>query len=284
MSSEPVAPAPAAAATYFAACRARVPAFAARHFGVIGTLRLHREALGLDLLRAPLNVMLVAPAFGLHLVAVLCRGLGWERLARWLASRRLFVETRLSRRMADLVLGELLRVDEAEMLPDWHHRARHLFAEYLAARHAVAELAAAMIAIGVGMLLVHALTPSAMSLGPLLARELAQQEAIDGFWLGPWAGSIYFGWYPVTASWSQIIGTTLLAMICFAVTATFVGVLTDPLQQRLGLHQQRLHRFVTVLERATLGEGRVALALPDPYIARLADLADLALIAMRLTR
>jgi len=34
---------------YFAGCRARVPAFTRRHFGPLGTLRLHREAIGVDL-------------------------------------------------------------------------------------------------------------------------------------------------------------------------------------------------------------------------------------------
>ena len=45
-----------AVSAYFAACRRRVPAFTARHFRLAGTLRLHRQALGLDLLLAPLNV------------------------------------------------------------------------------------------------------------------------------------------------------------------------------------------------------------------------------------
>ena len=41
-------------------------------------------------------------------------------------------------------------------------------------------------------------------------------------------------------------------------------------------------RFMATLERAALGDTEAALALPDPYIARVADLADLALMAMRL--
>ncbi|HEX6012204.1 MAG TPA: DUF6635 family protein, partial [Geminicoccaceae bacterium] len=97
-----------AVAAYAEACRARIPAFTARHFGLPGTLRLHREALGLDLLRAPLNVLLVGPALFLRLAGAFCRRLGLGRLGGWLASRNLFVETRLSRRVADLVLDELL--------------------------------------------------------------------------------------------------------------------------------------------------------------------------------
>jgi hypothetical protein len=276
-----------AVASYAAACRARIPAFTARHFGLAGTLRLHREALGLDLLRAPLNVLLVGPALFLRIAAALSRRLGLPRLADWLARRNLFVETRLARRVADLVLGELLRLDGLSPgSPEgaWRERAQHLIAEYVAARHAVAEFAAGLVGLTIGLIVLHALTPSAISLGPLLAKELAQREAIEGFWLGSGAGSVWYSWYPVDATWGETAATTLVVMVCFALAAAFMGLVTDPLQQLLGLHQQRLRRLVDTLERVALGESEASLALPDPYIARVTDLADVALMAMRLTR
>ena len=99
--------------SYADACRARIPGFVARHFGWRGSLRLHRSAVGLDLLRAPLNVLLVGPTLFLRLAGLACRWLGWRRLGTWLARRNLFVETNLARRMADLVMSELLRLDDA---------------------------------------------------------------------------------------------------------------------------------------------------------------------------
>ncbi len=68
---------------------------------------------GWDLLRAPLNVLLVGPTLFLRLTGLACRWLGWRRLGTWLARRNLFVETNLARRMADLVLSDLLRLDDA---------------------------------------------------------------------------------------------------------------------------------------------------------------------------
>ena len=56
----------------------------------------------------------------------------------------------------------------------------------------------------------------AISLGPMLAREMAQREAVEGFWLGPWAGSVYYGWYPVHATAAETVATTLVVMGCFA--------------------------------------------------------------------
>lgn len=283
MSQPPDPPTRERIAAYAEACRARVPAFAARHFSLRGSLRLHREALGLDLLRAPLNVLLVAPSLFLRLAAAGLQRLGFARVGGWLARRNLFVETRLSRRVAELVLDELLRLDEGTP-PAWREHARRLIAEYVAARHAVAEFGAMLVLLSAGFLLLHALTPSAISLGPMLAQELARREAIEGFWLGPAAGNLWYGWFPVAPSWPELIFTTVAVMAGFALLATFTGVVMDPLQQALGIHRRRLHCLIDRLERAALEGHGVALDLPDPYVARLTDLVDVLLIALRATR
>ena len=148
----------------------------------------------------------------------------------------------------------------------------------------MAEFAAGFVALGVGLALLHALTPSAISMGPMLARQLAQQEAIDAFWLGPWAGAVYHGWFPASATWTGTVTTTLAVMACFALVATFMGLITDPVQEWLGVHRRRLLHVIATLERVAHGDRDAALGLPDPYLARVTDLADVALMAMRLTR
>lgn len=275
----------AALAGHLAACRARIPAFAARHLGWAGTLRLHQRALGLDLVRAPVNVLLVGPALLVRLGAWIAGWLGRPDAAAWLLRRELFLETALARHVAGLVLAELLQLDRvADLPPAWQARSRHLLAEYVAARHAAAELGAVLVLVALGLLLVHRLTPSAISLGPLLAQELVRQEAVAGFWLGPSLGTLWYGWFPVAAGWPTLVASTLGVMLAFALLATFAGLVMDPLQQLLGVHRYRLRRLVDTLERAALGEEAVRLNLPDPYLARLTDLIDMALIAARLTR
>ncbi len=148
----------------------------------------------------------------------------------------------------------------------------------------MAEFAAGFVAIGVGIALVHALTPSAITLGPLLAREFAQAEAIDAFWLGPWAGAIWHGWYPADASWGETIVTTATVMGCFALLATFMGLITDPVLHAMGLHRRRLGHVVDTLERVALGDRDASLGLPDLYVVRLTDLVDVLLLTMRMTR
>jgi hypothetical protein len=44
-------------------------------------------------------------------------------------------------------------------------------------------------------------------------------------------------------------GTTAGLVVTGAVTAAFAGLLADPIQVRLGLHQRWLHRLIDGLER-----------------------------------
>lgn len=276
----------AATRAYAAVCRERVPGFAARHFGWQGALRLHRAAIGLDLIRAPFNVMMVAPTLLLRIMTWATGRAGFGRVSGWLAKRNLFVETALARRVADLVLGELLQVDRAASAvpPEWHERAPSLIAEYVAVRHAAAEFGAGCLAILIGLASLHALTPSAITMGPLLAQELAQREAVQGFWLGIGLGSLWYAWFPPEVGLARTIGVTAAAMACFALIATFIGILVDPLLHAVGLHRRRLGQLVDTLERAALGDDAAKLGLPDLYVARLVDIADVALLALRAMR
>ena len=65
-------------------------------------------------------------------------------------------------------------------------------------------------------------------------------------------------------------------MLLTAVTAGFAGVVSDPLQRALGLHQRRLHRLIDALGRELKGDSEVAFQVRDHYVARIFDLVDLA--------
>ena len=70
-------------------------------------------------------------------------------------------------------------------------------------------------------------------------------------------------------------------VISGAVLAAFSGVITDPLQRRLGLHRRRLSRLLDALERGLCSERAQHVTMRDHYIARLVDLFDLAALALR---
>ena len=80
-----------------------VERFVRARYGLRGTLALHRHALGLDLLRAPVNVAL-SPVFLLvRLVTPLLRWVGLTGAADWLARRHIFLRSDIAQRIeADL--------------------------------------------------------------------------------------------------------------------------------------------------------------------------------------
>src|SRR3546814_12079032 len=88
--------------------RERMGGFIARHFGFRGAARLHRRALGWDVLRAPANIALVPPQLGLHLGGVLARRLGAPRAGHWMASRKVLMRTDADRELEWMLCTEFL--------------------------------------------------------------------------------------------------------------------------------------------------------------------------------
>src|SRR5262249_59390868 len=90
--------------------RSRVSAFVDRRFSLAGSLALHRKALGWDVVKAPLNIVLAVPYIGIKLTAGITRTLGAKRVSRYLASRRILLETAVGREIEWLILTELLEL------------------------------------------------------------------------------------------------------------------------------------------------------------------------------
>ncbi|MGC9419738.1 MAG: DUF6635 family protein, partial [Rhodovulum sp.] len=100
----------AAARAYFAARRARVPGFVRAQFGLRGTIRLHRHALGWDIVKAPVNVVL-SPVLILSRLGGRAAGrLGARRTADWLLSRRVLLPTAVARAAERAIVVDLLEL------------------------------------------------------------------------------------------------------------------------------------------------------------------------------
>jgi len=301
---------------YLASRRERVRPFVDRHFSLKGSARLHRRALGWDMVRAPANLFLGLPHAGLQLTGAGAAALGARRFGRKLRSRSLLLETAVARELARLIQTELLElpwkgegrdaladailqdpVIEAALLRllaplgeakagDAAFRARleSDLAHYVASRPAASELAVAMISLGAGAFAFERLTPGALTLGPALAGSLAQTIAIGNFPLGTTLGSVWYGLFPASAPLALTLSVTGGLMTGTAVFAAFAGLLADPLQRLLGLHDRRLNRLIDALERQWADPEGPGLALRDHYVARLVDLLDVAAVAWRVAR
>jgi hypothetical protein len=308
-----------AARLYFDNRRSRANAFIDRHFSLRGSLVLHRKALGWDVLRAPVNVALAIPYIGAKLTAGLAGRLGAKRISRFLASRRMLLETAVGREIEWLILTELLelpfrqgfRISRKDALaetilaspqiqsvltetleavgqradhPMFRKQLEQMVATYTETRAAAAEITTTLITMAAGAAALKQVTPGALVLGPALAGVIAYQAAVASFPLGPALGGFWYGFFPIAASPGLIAGATGTVMAAGAVLAAFSGIIADPLQRRLGLHRRRLLRLIDALERQFSRNGGTGFVVRDHYVARLFTLLELLSSAYRLAK
>ncbi|MCO6383063.1 DUF6635 family protein [Oceanicola sp. 502str15] len=256
--------------------------FVRETFGLRGTLGLHRAAFGLDLVRAPVNVVL-APIFLLvkllGLIARLCRA---PRLAGWLLSRRIVFETAVSRKVAARVRGLVAELDAAGVGPGAPEATvARAVEDYVGVRNAVAEITTVLFVLITGWALFHSATLGVISLAGPVADMRAQALAIENYWAGQWLGQVYFGWFPRALDPWQVVATGVaLAMLASLVT-TFAGVVADPVQRWLGIHRRRLTRLMARLDRQADSASGLS---REHAVARLGDLTDIALALWRALR
>jgi hypothetical protein len=114
-----------------------------------------------------------------------------------------------------------------------------------------------------------------MSAGGGLAAALAQHAAISNFALGSTLGGLYYSVFPASASMGLVVASTGTVMAALAILTSFSGIITDPIQYKLGLHQKELNKLIDSLQKELKGVGDSKLKLRDMYVARIFDLLDL---------
>lgn len=270
-----------AIAAGFAARRGLADAFCRRHFSLPGSLRLHRAALGWDLLRAPLNVLLAPVFVTVRLLALVLHLVRLRAAARWLSGRHLLLPTATARRVENLLRAELL--DRGGPLPVPAPRRDALVAEYGSGRSAVSEITTSLIVLCTGAILFRLLTPGVVSLAPRVAETMAQSAAVQSFPLGQTLGSAWYGVFPAEATLAETAGIAAGLAVLASVVTTFAGVLADPVQLRLGIHRRRILRLLSALEAEAMGAAGHYTAR-EHYLARTADLTDIGVMLLRLFR
>jgi len=302
---------------YFADRQSRVKPFVDRNFSLRGSIRLHRAAVGWDIAKAPLNLTMAAPQLGLLLAAKAASKLGASRVASSLGSKRLVVHTAVGKELAWRLHADLLelpyrsgeRVVTKDALaetiladprvvaaltpalealvargddPALRQRLEVAMTEYTRTRAAATEITTALFSLSAGALAVRKLTPGALTLGPSLAAAIAQRAAMMSFPMGGALGSIWYALFPVAPSAVLVAGLTGGLLAASTVASAFAGVVADPVQRKLGLHERRLRRMLDVLERQMKDPSAPGFAVHDHYVARLLDLFDVAGALVRL--
>jgi hypothetical protein len=294
---------------YIATRHAKVEAFVARTYGIRGALRLHRHAIGRDLLRAPANVALVLPHLVTRLGGAGLASFGATQSGRRLKELKLFLDTDVARELTFRLHDELLelpfrdgvRAADKDALaeeiladpqlatvieglgtllqrasdPAVRRRLQTILDTYTGARSAAADLLNNALMAGTGMAVLHQLTPGTLTLGPALATLVAQQAAVASFPLGATLGGLWYGAFGIAPSVGLVVGMTGGLFLATAALAPFAGVVTDPVLRWTGVHRRRLHRMIDILGSQLKGDSATSFEVRDHYVARIFDLIDL---------
>ena len=296
--------------TYIEARKEKVPLFVKKHFSIRGALDLNRKALGSDLYKAPLNVLWSLPYTGLKASSSLFKKIGFEKIPSYMERLPVGFETKVQKEISwlffteileipydqgdrksnkDALLEEIIIQPEISSLftealsriysnsknPKFRPALERNLLEYSKSRTAAADLAGTMISLSAGAAMFGKMTPGAMTAGGALATAIAQQTAISNFVLGPTLGSLYYGIFPVSASLGLVMATTGTFMAVLAILTSFSGMVTDPIQYKLGIHRRRLNKMIDCLDRELRGLGDSGFKIRDQYIVRVFDLLDL---------
>lgn len=295
---------------YIRARKERVPGFVNECFSLRGALRLNKKAFGADLLKTPLNVAWCLPYIGLKASGAALKKLGLSRISKPLDRLPPGFVTRVQKELNWLIYTRLLELPYAQGERSSNHdallteilnqpRITSLFSmeleeiyskskhngyraaleknllEYSKSRTAAADLAGNIISLSAGISAFGKFTPGTLTAGNTLAAVIAHKMAVSNFILGPSLGGFYYSMFPAAASPGLIALSTGGVLLALSVAASFSGVLTDPIQSRLGLHKRRLLKLIDTLERQLRGADDSGLKIRDQYFVRVFDLLDL---------
>lgn len=296
--------------------RAMVDDFVIKHYSLKGAAKLHRHVLGWDLVKVPINIILSVFNILMALVSFIADLVLPKSISNKIRKVPFVVKTKMDKELEQLIIHELLELPCSDVRPESrkdalmqailddkqlqklfnteldafianHPDARYSqkellrkFTEYAAARTATADLAS-----NAALLLYTKITMGtpafgSLSAGTALASSITQSMAITEFWAGSFLGGLYYSHVGVTASLRLVISMTLLVTVALAILATFSGIITDPIQAKLGIHHKRLNKMLDSLEGDLL-KSDTKFSLKEKYAGRLFDLLDILSVAAR---
>ena len=294
----------------------KIPGFVKKHFSFPGALALNRKAIGSDLYKAPLNVIWLPPYTVLKASSALLKKVGFQRISSRIENMPMGFTTDVQKEVTWLIFTELLEIpyvqgkrksnkdtllqiilDQPKISsflatalsriysksrdPEFRFALEKNLLEYSKSRTAAADLAGSLISLSAGATMFHKMTPGALSAGGALAAAIAQQTAISNFVFGPTLGSLYYGVFPASTSVALVTVSTGTILAALAILSSFSGIITDPIQYRLGIHGRRLDRLIDSIEKELKGVDNAGFKIRDHYVVRVFDLFDLIMKASR---
>ncbi|WP_339805401.1 DUF6635 family protein [uncultured Marinobacter sp.] len=287
----------------------RIDGFVRHHYSFRGALKIHRHAIGWDVVRVPVNIVWSVVNIFLALLGFVAGLVRLKKLQNWIKKIPPGLETDMDRQISWLIVTELLelpyqqgqKVSDKDALmteilkdselrsllnevleafsvpaksPEFREKLDAKLAEYGATRTASADLASNATLLVTSKVALGQASFGALSAGTAVSAMVANSAAASNFWLGSSAGSYYYAVFPVAASARLFLAVTAVVAVVLALVSTFIGILTDPLQAKLGIHQKRLRKLVGAVGDDLSGEAGADFELREKYAGRLFDIVD----------
>lgn len=301
---------------YIQSRRDMIERFVERNYSFSGALELNKKAFGLDMLKTPANILWTPPYFLLSGTGRLMKKLTKDKVGQGLSTLPAGFQTDVEKEVVWRLHSQLLELPyrEGDREGDREFKDNRLFemilaeesltsifepglkalaalegdeagkarlesnlTAYVDSRKAAAELSSAMISMAAGYVANKSINFGAMGLGSAVATSLAHHAAVSSFVFGNTLGSMYYSVFSVTVSKTAVALSTGGIAVALGIIASYTGVVTDPLQKSLGLHQKKLHKIIDALEQQLLGDDENAVSFKDGYVARVMDVADIML-------
>ncbi len=301
--------------TYIEKRHKMVEPFVEKHFSFKGAWYINKKAFGKDMLKTPANVVWSIPYLGVKGFGFLTSKLGAKKLSEKIKRVSPGFTTDVQREVEWLVYTELLelpsrqkdRVSKKDALLDeifGHPTLREELAaslgeinnlsddkrfrsdlekkltEYTSSRTSAAEIAGNVLSLAAGYTAFQKGTLGAFETGSATAAATAQSFAISGCWAGETLGGLYYGFFPAAPSLALSAASIGAVMIALGVFISFFGLITDPAQKALGLHQRKMHKLLDKIEAQLLRctgnpAGDEEYKVYDRYVVRVFDFIDL---------
>jgi hypothetical protein len=296
--------------TYIKQKRENVPLFVEKYFGWKGSADRHKIAIGWDLLKAPANLIWSVPVLILRLTGKGLGLAGWKsaeetldgiwpgfRTAIQIESERLIYQELLElpwkeeqidapknalfeaifnhaeiSEWVDSTLREIVHRSESSQ---YRERLEKNLQEFATAQVSAADIGTNLIILAGTYVGAQKFASGAYGAGTVISSILAQNIAVQSFWAGPTLGGLWYGWFPAQASIGLTVASVAGVAIILAIFSSFAGMVVDPIQKFLGLHQRRLNRALDDLNADLNGTGSKGYSTKAPIVARIIDVIDI---------
>jgi hypothetical protein len=301
---------------YITECRENVEPFVDNTFSFSKAWEVNKKALGKDLLKAPANALwtplyFLGTSLGKGLKKINLNSAGetlsnlppgfttdvelevqWKVYTEFLklpfkqedkefSGNRLLEIILEDEALAPIIQESMQSISNLTLEKNGENLLTENILEYVDSRKAASELSATLIGTATGYITSRSLNFGAVGLGQTLATSAAYHSAVSTFALGNTLGGVFYSVVPISVSTGAVVLSTGGIAALLGVVSAFGGVIADPIQKKLGLHQKKLNKLVDSLEYQLTSDEKMSLDIKDGYAARVLDVMDFLLTVVR---